>query len=160
MKDTRLSSTLHLLLHMAHSERPLTSDQLAAMLATNPVVVRRTLAGLRELGYISSGKGRGGGWTLACDLRQLTLRDVHLAVGAPSMFAVGHRSDHPACLVEQAVNAALGDTLAAAQALIDARLERITLADLAADFQRRLPPHSCRKGNHHEHPHGHSGHDE
>jgi DNA-binding IscR family transcriptional regulator len=148
MKDTRLSSTLHLLLHMAHSQRPLTSDELADMLGTNAVVVRRTLAGLRELGYISSGKGRGGGWTLACDLRRLTLRDVYRAVGAPPLFAMGHRSDNPECLVEQAVNHALGDTLAAAQALVDAQLERITLADLAADFEHRLSAHPCRKESH------------
>ena len=52
MKDSKLSSVLHVLLHMAHADAPLTSDQLARMLGTNPVVVRKTLAGLRDSGFV------------------------------------------------------------------------------------------------------------
>lgn len=141
MKDSKLSSVLHVLLHLAHTDAPLTSDQLARMLGTNPVVVRKTLAGLRDAGFVVSGKGHGGGWAIAIDLRRVTLRDVYEAVGAPAVFAMGHRSERPACLVEQAVNAALDDTLAAARALIDQRLAAITLADLSADFSRRLRAH-------------------
>lgn len=154
MKDSKLSSVLHVLLHLAHTDAPLTSDQLARMLGTNPVVVRKTLAGLRDAGFVVAGKGHGGGWAIAVDLRRVTLRDVYEAVGAPTVFAMGHRSEHPACLVEQAVNAALDDTLAAARALIDQRLGAITLADLSADFNRRLrahPPHDRLHA--HLHPH-------
>ena len=46
-RDSRLSSMLHLLIHMAQAGQPLTSEALARMLKTNPVLVRRTLAGLR-----------------------------------------------------------------------------------------------------------------
>jgi DNA-binding IscR family transcriptional regulator len=148
MIDKKLSSVLHLLLHMAESDRPLTSEELASFLDTHAVVVRRTLAGLRALGYVSADKGHGGGWTLACDMRTLTLRDVYHAVGSPPLFAIGHRSEEPSCLVEQAVNASLDDTLAAAQAMIDQRLASITLADLAADFERRLATHPRRKHRH------------
>ena len=55
-RDSRLSAVLHALLHMAEHETrtglPMTSDQLAVCLSTNPVVVRRTMAGLREQGVI------------------------------------------------------------------------------------------------------------
>lgn len=148
MIDKKLSSVLHLLLHMAESDRPLTSEELARFLDTHAVVVRRTLAGLRALGYVSADKGHGGGWTLARDLHTLTLRDIYEAVGAPPLFAIGHRGGEPACLVEQAVNASLDETLAAAHALIDQRLAGITLADLAADFERRLAAHPRRKHRH------------
>ncbi len=150
MKDSKLSSVLHVLLHMAHADAPLTSEQLARMLGTNAAVVRKTLAGLRDAGFVVAGKGHGGGWALAVDLRRVTLRDVYEAVGAPTVFAMGHRSENPACLVEQAVNAALDDTLAAARALIDQRLAAITLADLSADFDRRLRAHPHRE-HFHEH---------
>ncbi|SDV46029.1 Rrf2 family transcriptional regulator [Chitinasiproducens palmae] len=136
--DSKLSSVLHVLLHMAHSGRPLTSEQLAVFLNTNPVVVRRTLAGLRTLGYVDSAKGHGGGWTLSCDLASVTLRDVYDAVGAPTVFAMGNRVEAPQCLVEQAVNHALDDALQAAEALLLARFAEITLADLSADFDRRF----------------------
>ncbi|RFP79365.1 Rrf2 family transcriptional regulator [Hydrogenophaga borbori] len=148
MKDSKLSSVLHVLLHMAQAGAPMTSEQLARMLGTNPVVVRKILAGLRDAGFVVAGKGHGGGWTIGVDLRRVTLRDVYEAVGAPTVFAMGHRNEQPACLVEQAVNAALDDTLAAARALIDQRLAAITLADLSADFDRRLRAHPHREHSH------------
>jgi Rrf2 family protein len=137
--DSRLSSTLHVLLHMAHAEQPLTSEALAKMLHTNPVVVRRTLAGLRERGFVAAEKGHGGGWTLAKSLESLTLYDVYEALGEPTLFALGHRSDRPECLVEQAVNAAINETLGEAEALIVAKLRAVTLSALYADCAQRLP---------------------
>ena len=137
-RDSRLSNVLHVLLHLADSARPLTSEALARILGTHPVVVRRVLASLREGGYVASVKGHGGGWSLACDLNRVTLRDIYDAVGAPPVFAIGHRVDAPTCLVEQAVNQALDESLREAEALLIRRLARIRLADLAADFSRRL----------------------
>ncbi len=144
-RDSRLSSVLHVLLHMAHSERPLTSAELAGYLNTNAVVVRRVLASLRELGYVDSVKGHGGGWTVCCDLKSVTLRDVYDAVGSPSVFAMSNRMDDPQCLVEQAVNEALDDAFNDAHALLISRLGSISLADLSADFSRRLVAHKRRK---------------
>ena len=151
-RDSRLSSVLHVLLHMAQYGRPLTSEVLAGFLGTNPVVVRRTLAHLREAGYVASSKGHGGGWTLACDLHATTLLDVYRAVGEPAVFAMGHRVEHPQCAVEQAVNEALDDAFRRAEALLVARLGEVTLADLAASFGRRMQAHrpspSARKHDH------------
>ncbi len=70
--DGRLSGILHVLLHMAETKAPLTSDALAKTIATNPVVIRRIMAGLREQGYVHSEKGHGGGWTRAVDLTEET----------------------------------------------------------------------------------------
>ncbi|BCW90527.1 Putative HTH-type transcriptional regulator YwnA [Alphaproteobacteria bacterium SO-S41] len=125
---------LHVLLHMARFGRPATSEAIAQMLQTNPVVVRRTMAGLRDAGYVRSEKGHGGGWTIACDLKDVSLLDIHRAVGSPTLFAIGHDSDNPACAVERAVNGALDKTLREAEALLNARLASVTLADLAKAF--------------------------
>src|SRR5690349_9213561 len=95
---------------MAHRHVPLTSEALARSMDTHPVVIRRILAGLREAGYVQSEKGHGGGWTLACDLSQVTLRDVYEALGSPSLLAIGHRTESPGCLVEAAVNARLSSS--------------------------------------------------
>jgi DNA-binding IscR family transcriptional regulator len=46
------------------------------MNGTNPVVFRRTLAGLREAGFVRSEKGHGGGWMLAKPLAKVSLLDV------------------------------------------------------------------------------------
>ena len=136
--DGRLSGVLHVLLHMAEQRGPLTSEVLAKAMDTNPVVIRRIMAGLREQGYVRSEKGHGGGWTLACDLSGVTLRDIYTALGCPSLLAIGNRTAAPDCLVEQAVNAALGQAFHDAEALLLARFGDVTLAMLSADVNDRL----------------------
>jgi len=136
--DSRLSGVLHVLLHMIEAGEPITSEGLAAMMSTNPVVVRRIMAGLREAGFVRSEKGHGGGWSIACDPAAVTLDDIYAAIGSPPVFALGHRSENPACLVEQAVNASLEAAFEEAEQLLLKRLGAITLATLAADFHARF----------------------
>ena len=137
-RDSRLSGVLHVLLHMAEHEGPLTSEMLARPLGTNPVVIRRIMAGLRDQGYVQSEKGHGGGWTLSCDLSKVTLRDIYTALGSPSVLAIGNRTETAGCLIEQAVNAAMGPALHDAEALLLARFGEVTLAMLRADVHTRL----------------------
>ncbi len=137
-RDSRLSGVLHVLLHMAESAQPTTSETLARAMCTNPVVVRRLMAGLRQAGFVASAKGHGGGWVLGCPLSQITLGDIHAALGSPSVLAVGHRAENPQCLVEQAVNRALGAAYADAEALLLKRLHEVTLAELSRDFHAGL----------------------
>lgn len=137
-RDSRLSGVLHVLLHMAEASGPVTSEHLSKAMQTNPVVIRRIMSGLREDGLVRSAKGHNGGWTLARDLSTVTLREVYDALGSPGLFAMGNRTDEPGCLVEEAVNAALDNTFAQAEALLLERFGEVTLAMLHADFQDRL----------------------
>lgn len=142
--DSRLSGVLHILLHMAEHSTPLTSEALARAMNTNPVVVRRLMSGLRDEGYVRSEKGHGGGWTLARDLSTVTLRDVYGALGSPSLLAIEDRTASPDCLVEQAVNAALGQARQDAEALLLARFGEVTLEMLRAGVnERRMARGAC-----------------
>lgn len=136
--DNRLSRMLHVLIHMAQHDKPLTSDSIAQMLNTNAVVVRRTMSGLRDKGHVLSEKGHGGGWTLGKPLAEITLFDVYQALGEPPIFALGLSNDHPLCLVEQAVNAGLENALQEAKTLLLTTFKQITVADLARDFDERF----------------------
>lgn len=135
--DSRLSRMLHVLLHMARHDKPMTSEVIARMLGTNPVVVRRTMAGLRDAGYVRSAKGHGGGWVIAVDLAKVSLLDVHRAVGGPQIFAIGSEHPNPDCAVEQAVNEALEDALRQAETVLIDRLGSVSLAEVARSFERR-----------------------
>ena len=140
--DSRLSRMLHVLLHMARHDGPMTSEVIARMLNTNPVVVRRTMAGLRDAGYVRSEKGHGGGWAIAADLHTVSLLDVHRAVGGPRLFAIGNEHANADCAVEQVVNAAVEDALREAEALLVARLGAVSLAELSRGFDERCTPRS------------------
>ena len=131
--DSRLSRMLHVLIHMDRHGGPLTSEAIAGRLGTNPVVVRRTMAGLKAAGYVSSVKGHGGGWTLARAMDGITLLDIHEALGNPKLFAIGLSDDDPACLIERAVNAAMMETLGDAEQMLRARLAQVTVEAVAPD---------------------------
>lgn len=135
--DTRLSRLLHILIHMDRHDGAATSETIAAMLGTNAVVVRRTMAGLREQGYVRSEKGHGGGWALARPLQEITLLDIHRALGAPALFSIGLAGDNPNCVVEQAVNASLAGAMKDAETILLARFATITLAELAEQSLNR-----------------------
>ena len=136
-RNSRLSVALHVLLHMA--QRPdaaMTSEEMAACAGTNPVVIRRAFAGLREAGIVSSSKGHGGGWRLARPLSDVTLEQVQRALDE-RVVAVG-TDESPGCVVERAVHHALDDAVAEATRVLDHRLAAVTLADLSADVNRAM----------------------
>ncbi|MCY1523693.1 Rrf2 family protein [compost metagenome] len=137
-RDSKLSGVLHVLLHMAEAPGPMTSEALGKVMQTNPVVIRRIMAGLRAQGMVRSEKGHGGGWTISCDFTAVTLRDIYEALGSPGIFAMGNRSESPGCLVEAAVNAALDGAFDEAEALLLARFGEVTLATLSQDFHARM----------------------
>ncbi|MFJ3056873.1 Rrf2 family transcriptional regulator [Herbaspirillum sp. NPDC087042] len=132
-RQDRLSIALHVLLHMGQRpEQAITSEEIAGWVGTNPVVIRRTFAGLREAGIVSSVKGHGGGWSLTRSLDQINLHQVQQALGE-RLVTLGAREESPGCLVELAVHQALDDMMEEANRILDARLAGISLARLAAD---------------------------
>lgn len=137
-KDSKLSGVLHVLLHMVEATGPVTSETMAKMMQTNPVVIRRILAGLREQGFVSSEKGHGGGWQLSCDLNTVTLHDIYIALESPALLAIGNRNESPGCLVEEAVNTIMNQTFLDAETLLLARFREVTLAELSQYVHQRL----------------------
>ena len=67
--NSRLTIAVHALAWMALAQRrgleQLTSDQVAASVNTNPVVIRRSLGDLRRAGLVEVRHGAGAGWRLA-----------------------------------------------------------------------------------------------
>ena len=146
-RSSRFSVALHVLVHLGeHPGEPSTSESLAACARTNPVVVRRTLAGLREAGLVVSAAGHGGGWSLARPAAEVTLRDVYAALGERLLFAMDPALRDAGCRVERAVSGALDDFLADAEAMLAERLGRITVADLSASVRALGERRATRDG--------------
>ncbi|TWB11879.1 BadM/Rrf2 family transcriptional regulator [Nitrospirillum amazonense] len=148
-KDSRLARMAHVLVHMAFNDGAATSDTIARMLNTNPVVVRRTMAGLRDRGYVASEKGPRGGWRLTRPLENLTLLDVHQALETASVFTIGPSDGHVACAVERMANRAITGALNRASAALEAALGQVRLSDILAEGQALRAamdqgrPHQC-----------------
>ena len=136
-RDGKFSIALHILAHLAEAGgQPTTSEGLAAHLRTNPVVVRRSLAGLREAGVVASAKGHGGGWTLGRPAAAISLGEVYAVLGERGDLLAVPAPDPQGCLIAQAVDQALDGVYAEAEALLLRRLAAVSLADITADFSR------------------------
>ncbi len=148
-RSKRLSVALHVLVHLAERPAaPMTSEDLARCVRTNPVVIRRTLAGLREVGFVESMAGHGGGWSLARDPAHISLGEVCSALGERLLFAVD-LALQSGCRVQGAVSGMLDGFLRDAEALLLERLGRISLADLTAQVHGRRGERHLNDGGAH-----------
>ena len=150
-RSSRFSVALHVLTHLVESAGPRTSEQLAMCVETNPVVVRRTMAGLRDAGLVTSSRGAGGGWRLGRPAADITLRDIQLALGERLLQGVDVAGTKGAgCAIRRAVAGTLDEFLEDAEALLATRLGRITLANLAAGVRGlRAHPEDTEHARHH-----------
>jgi DNA-binding IscR family transcriptional regulator len=136
-RNSKFTVALHVLSHLASADEPQTSERLAGCVGTNPVVVRRTLAGLREAGLVRSTSGTGGGWALAREPAMISLRDVYQGLGERLLGAIDvrgpgvRRAPGGICRIQRAVAGTLDAFMDDAEALLAERLDRISLASLA-----------------------------
>lgn len=116
--DFRLARMLHVLAHLHGREGTTSSEEIAQMLDTNPVLVRRMMGGLRNAGHVCSTAGRNGGWVLAKDPADITVLDVYEALEEPVIFAIGAHVDHPGCKLEKSISGALDVAMAQAAGVL------------------------------------------
>lgn len=144
-RDSRLSVALHALLHVAEHPSPVTSATLGEKMRANPVVIRRTMAGLRDAGLVESTKGHGGGWRVTQSLGEISLLDVYRALGEPVLIQQHRAIRKPECLVEQAVARTLEHTFRDAEDHILRRFGRMKLAELSSAFHAQAKKSRDRK---------------
>src|SRR3954453_12258648 len=129
--NSRFSTAVHILTLLASmpGER-LTSEFIAASVGTNPVVIRRQLASLREAGLVESKGARGGGWALNLDPARITLKMVRHSLGAEASFRMHSNEPHPQCVVGRNVRGVLEDVYDDAERAVMSRLESWTVSDM------------------------------
>jgi Rrf2 family protein len=131
-RSSRLSLAIHALVHLhKQPDEAITSSTLAQCLMTNPVVVRRVLGQLRDAGIVGSTKGHDGGWRLLRPASQISLRTVYAAMGENLLIRTESDPGDITCGIVRSVNSVMGEFLADAEALLAARLERVSLEDIA-----------------------------
>jgi Rrf2 family protein len=109
---------------------PITSEQMAESVNTNPVVIRRILGTLREAGLVASQPGPGGGWRLSRTPGEITLRDVYRAVESEPLFALPRREPNAECTVGRELPGVLETCFRHAEAALEAQLAEVSLADV------------------------------
>lgn len=129
--DTRLPRVLHILLHLDEIDEPVTSDRMGEMFGMDASLVRRMMGGLRKHGLVASFKGHGGGWYLQRPTSEISLMDVYIALGSPTVFAIGAPEPSSSCLLEHAAADATRAALQSARSLFEQELREVSVSDLA-----------------------------
>jgi Rrf2 family protein len=138
--NSRFTVAIHILTLLAHEAGvgPLTSEFIAGSVNTNPVVIRRLLAMLRDARLVRSQGGPGGGWELTLPPKAITLRDVFRAVQRDELFPLHASTPNPQCPVGSKIQAALGTHYDDARLALERELERTSVADLVQDVKARV----------------------
>ncbi len=136
--SSRFTVAIHVLTLLAHEagKGPLTSEFIAGSVNTNPVVIRRLLALLRDAKLVRSQAGPGGGWQLMAPPRSITLRDVFRAVQSHDLFPLHAGTPNPRCPVGSSIQAALGPRYDDARLALERELGRTSIFDLVQDVKR------------------------
>lgn len=132
--NSRLTIAVHALAWLALAGRRghsvLTSDQVAASISTNTVVVRRSLGDLHRAGLVEVRQGTGAGYRLARPPEQITLLDVFNAVSDQAIFALHHREPNLDCPVGFGIRPALMPVYDRVEAAVREELGRTSIADM------------------------------
>ncbi|HEY2793933.1 MAG TPA: Rrf2 family transcriptional regulator [Micromonosporaceae bacterium] len=132
--NSRLTVAVHALAWMALARdrglEQMTSDQVAASVNTNPVIIRRSLGDLHRAGLVEVRRGAGAGWRLAREPHEITLRDVYDAVEHEPLFAMHHTEPNLECPVGYGIRPVLGELYGGIDATLRAELARTTIADV------------------------------
>ena len=136
--NTHFAVAVHVLTFLAEQEgAPVTSQVLASSVGTNASFIRRILAQLGRAGLTTAQPGFAGGTILIRPAHRISLREVYHAVDDERELIPLHPSPHPKCRVGRNIKGVLAGTVATVEETVDAQLARTTIADLAADIDRR-----------------------
>ena len=110
---------------------PLKSEQIAASVNTNAVVIRRILCALASAGLVASQTGAAGGTRLARPPARITLLDVRRALDEEGgAFSLHRRAPDRRCAVGMSIGRALEDVLREVDSAVERVLDRVTIEDV------------------------------
>ena len=108
--DTRFSSAIHTLILIAAADHPMTSEEIAVSVGTNPSYIRKITVLLRKKEIITSRQGARG-FALTVTPEELSLYDIYQAIYESEevhIFDV-HQNPSDECIVGRHIRPVLTD---------------------------------------------------
>ena len=137
--DTRFSSAIHILIMIAGSEQPLTSELLANSVGTNPSYIRKVTGLLKKKGILDSRQGIHG-FSLLIPPEELSLYLVYQAISESEEVHVFdlHQNPNDECIVGRHIRPVLTETFREIEKQAEQQLRRTTLADCMDKMRTRI----------------------
>src|SRR5690606_8857106 len=105
MNNTRFATLIHILTLLARNPGQwVSSDWLAQSIHINPVIVRKELSVLQEMGWVISKKGKEGGSMLHISSCEISLAEIYNAVKNSNVLGKKNDCDGSKCPVGKSIN--------------------------------------------------------
>lgn len=136
--NNQLPIALHIVGFLAASNgEPLTSEKMAAVYGTSPVLLRRVLSKLKQARLIVTQRGAKGGSVLAREASQMSLREVFEAVRKDKPVLPEYSTKCTGAVAPVLGNF-LNELLAEAEEALLGKLATVTVAQMDRTVRRRI----------------------
>lgn len=138
--NSRFAVSVHILSYLVYKEGgAVPSSEIAASVATNPVVIRRLLSALVKAGLVTAQKGASGGFSLASAPTNISLLAVYRAVRPKPDYGMRHFSPNHKCPVGAKIEAILEGLFFKAQTAMEGELGGMTIANVFTQLHTVCP---------------------
>ena len=137
--DTKFSSAIHMRILISEAQTPMSSEQIAVSVGTNPSYIRKIAGLLKNANIIDSRQGRSG-FLLKVTPEELTLWRVYCAVEETEqihLFDI-HRNPNDECIVGRHIQPTLAAMFSDIESTARREMNAKTLRDCMNDMQTRI----------------------
>lgn len=136
MSNTRFATAIHIMTILGSKpEEWFTSDWLAGSINVNPVIIRKEISVLRDLGLVDCRKGKEGGCKLAKNSENISISDIYLAVKNSEILGKKNQNPNPACEIGKKINENLEQLFSETDGLVVSFLKNKSLNEFIKEFE-------------------------
>lgn len=136
--NTRFVIASHTLTHLSLADDPpVSSEEIAASVDTNPAFIRQILGTLRDGELVTARRGPNGGFALAKLPGEISLIDVFQVLESEHIVQLPEYDPHPNCPIGSNLRPTMHDMLAPAEDAVREVLSDITIDQLASEIRTR-----------------------
>lgn len=137
--DTKFSSAIHMLILISEAQTPMSSEQIAVSVGTNPSYIRKIAGLLKNANIIDSRQGKSG-FVLTVAPEELSLWRVYCAVEETEQIHLFdlHRNPNDECIVGRHIQPTLSAMFGDIEATAQREMKEKTLRDCMNDMQTRI----------------------
>lgn len=138
--NSRFAVSVHILAYLAFRKgAAVPSAEIAASVATNPVVIRRLLSSLIKARLVKAQKGAKGGFSLASAPENISLLAIYRAAEPDPEHGLNRFTPNHRCPVGAKIEGILHQIFFKAQAGMEAELARSSIADVELQLHAVCP---------------------
>jgi Rrf2 family protein len=131
MASSKFSIAIHTLALLSRTDgKPLKSEQIACLVQTNAVVIRRILSELGRAGLVVSQAGAMGGSRLARAPEEILIVEIYRVIESRQIFALHRRAPDQHCEIGRSIEVVLLQIQNKLDRAIEENLGKINLADV------------------------------